>query len=287
MDNTDGSFFESSARNCGNIGKTERYSWVTKDTPGELKYIQKDLLRIHPAYQRDIIPSKVKEITALWSWVSAGVIIVGERGGEFWVIDGQHRVVSAKRRNDIIELPCIVFKTSSVQQEAGAFLDVNAGRKPISSLGKFKAMLAAGDSAAVIVHRVFEKYQITPKPTPSGPGTIKSVAWSLRKAKEDAQKFETVVRLAAELSAKDDMPIMEKLLDGLWYINENTTIGVLDARLKKRLNDVGAKTLLESANKAAAYFVRGGANVWAQGMMDAINKGLRVKFELAPGSCQR
>lgn len=280
MDNLAESFFQDKAINCGNIGKAERYSWITRDAPGELKYLHKDLLRIHPAYQRDIIPSKIKEITAQWSWVSAGVIIVGDRGGEFWVIDGQHRVVSAKRRNDILDLPCIVFKTSSVQQEAGAFLDVNAGRKPISSIGKFKAMLAAGDESAAVVHEIFEKFQITPKATATGPGTIKSVGWALRKAREDAGKFETVVCMAAELSAKDDMPIAEKLLDGLWYIHENTRAGLLDAKLKKRLREVGARALLESANKAAAYFVRGGANVWATGMMSAINKGLRYRFEL-------
>lgn len=263
------------------IDKVKRYGWVTKDQPGTLKNLHKDVLQIHPAYQRDVIPSKVKEITANWSWVGAGAIVVGERGGEFWVIDGQHRVLAAKRRSDITHLPCVVFQTEGVKQEAVAFLDLNAGRKPVSSIGKFRAMLAAGDEAARTVHRVLDDLNVVLKGTPSKGKELKSVAWSVRRAGEDAEKFEIVMRMAAELS--HDIPIQERLLEGLWYINDRLRGGISDKRFSDRLRAVGARRLIDAANKASAYFVRGGANVWATGMMDEINKGLRNKFALRDG----
>lgn len=263
------------------VDKKTRYGWVTKDEPGVLKYLHKDALQIHPAYQRDVILQKVKEITAQWSWVGAGVIVVGERGGEYWVIDGQHRVTAAKRRSDITLLPCVVFQTEDVKQEAIAFLDLNTGRKPVSSLGKFKAMIAAGDEAAITVNRVLEELGVTTAPTATKGKELKSVAWAVKKAGENAEKFKLVMRTAAELS--HDMPIQHRLLDGLWYINERLQGGISDKRFNERLHSVGARRLIEGANKAAAYFVAGGASVWATGMMEEINKGLHKKFTLRDG----
>lgn len=263
------------------VDKVKRYGWMTKDEPGVLMTLHKDVLQIHPAYQRDVIPAKVKEITANWSWVGVGAIVIGERGGDYWVIDGQHRVLAAKRRSDITHLPCVVFQTEGVRQEAIAFLDLNTGRKPVSSIGKFKAMLAAGDEAACTVHKTLEALGVSLVATAKKGRELKSVAWSVRKAGESPDKFSTVMRIAAELS--HDMPIQERLLDGLWHINDRLPGGICEKRFSERLRAVGARRLIDAANKAAAYFVKGGASVWATGMMEEINKGLRNKFTLRDG----
>jgi hypothetical protein len=260
------------------VDKVKRYGWETKNSPGEFASLHKDVLRIHPAYQRAMIPGKVKEVTSCWSWISCGAIVVGERGGEYWVIDGQHRVLAAKRRSDITHLPCLVFKTEGVKEEAIAFLDLNTGRKPVSSLGKFNAMITAGDQASLVVRKVTDDLGIVLKSAASKGKELKSVAWAVKRAAEDEEAFTRVMRAAAELCC--DIPIQERLLDGLWYINERLPGGIESKRFKERLQSVGVRRLLDAANKAAAYFVRGGASVWAIGMMDEINKGLRNKFQL-------
>jgi hypothetical protein len=260
------------------VDKTKRYGWVTKDIPGELTILHKDKLQVHPAYQRDVIPNKVKEITANWSWVAAGAIVVGERGGEFWIIDGQHRVLAAKRRSDIDCLPCLVFQTESVKQEAIAFLDLNAGRKPVSSIAKFKAMTAADDQVACAVNDVLSSLGVSVASHAKKAREMNGVAWCIKKAKENVEKFEIVMRVAVDISG--DTPIKERLLDGLWYINEKLPGGITEKRFYDRLHSVGAKRLIEAANRSAAYFVAGGAKVWATGMMDEINKGLHRKFSL-------
>lgn len=264
------------------VDKTARYGWITKDAPGELRTLHKDVLQIHPAYQRDAIPSKIKDITAQWSFVACGAIVVGLRGNEYWVIDGQHRVLAAKRRSDITHLPCVIFHTEDVKQEAVAFLDLNTGRKPVSTLGKFKAMIAAGDESAVFVHDTLEAFGITPKPSAHKAKEIKSLGWALKKAKENPARFEKVMRMANDLST--DIPIQEKLLDGLWYIDERIDGGITNRRFSERIHQIGASKLIEAANKASAYFVRGGASVWAQGMLDAVNRGLQKRFEMKAGA---
>lgn len=260
------------------VNKTSRYGWVTKDTPGQLRMLHKDVLQIHPAYQRDLIAEKVKAITAAWSWLSLGALVVGKRGGEYWVIDGQHRAVAAKRRSDIQLLPCVVFETEDVQEEARGFLDLNTGRKPVTAVAKQKAMVAAGDETAAYVQKTCADLGLEIKATAMTAGSIKCVAWCMRRAAEDKEAFSTVLAMGAKLSQADSMPVHERLLDGLWMLNNRCGEGLSDKRLVKRLQEKGARTLVDAANRAAAYYANGGAKVWAQGMLAEINKGMHKKF---------
>lgn len=262
------------------VDKTARYGWVTKDEPGELKMLHKDVLQIHPAYQRDVLPDKVKSITAEWSWLSLGALVVGERGGEYWVIDGQHRTLAAKRRSDIAQLPCVVFKTADVKTEARGFLDLNTGRKPVTAVAKQKAMVAAGDEVAAYVQQQCEALGLEIKANVHSAGQLKCVAWCARRAAENKDVFRAVLTIGAELSTQDQMPVSERLLEGLWLLNARCGDGLADKRLTKRLREKGARTLLDAANRAAAYYASGGGKVWAQGMLAELNKGLQRKFTI-------
>ena len=260
------------------VDKTARYGWVTKDEPGELKMLHKDVLQIHPAYQRDVVQQKVRAITAAWSWLSLGALVVGERGGEFWVIDGQHRALAAKRRSDINRLPCVVFKTADVKTEAQGFLDLNTGRKPVTAVSKQKAMVAAGDEVAAYVQQQCDALGLEIKGSAGHAGQLKCISWCTRRAAENKDVFSLVMAIGAELSAKDQVPVGERLLEGLWQLNARCGEGLADKRLVKRLREKGARTLIEGANRAAAYYANGGGRIWAQGMLVEINKGLQRKF---------
>lgn len=262
------------------VDKTKRYGWVTKDEPGSLQMLHKDVLQVHPAYQRDVLPEKVKAITAEWSWLSLGALVVGERGGEYWVIDGQHRTLAAKRRSDITHLPCVVFKTADVKTEARGFLDLNTGRKPVTAVAKQKAMVAAGDEVAVFVQKTCDALSVTIRPTANKAGEIKCVAWCVRRSAENAEAFTQVLAFGAEISRADNMPIPERVLEGIWILNAKCGEGLADKRLAKRLREKGARALLDAANRAAAYYASGGGKVWAQGMLAEINKGLQRKFTM-------
>lgn len=259
-----------------NVTKVERYGWTVKDAPGEMISLSKHLLQVHPAYQRHAIDSKIKMIASAWSWLACGAIIVGKRGGEYWVIDGQHRVIAAKSRSDIDRLPCLVFETVSVEQEARGFLDANTGRKPVSSIDKFRASIAAGDEVAIYVDSVFQELGVIPRSTANKAMEIKSVAWAMSRARENRESFESVMRLAAELC--QERILHEMLLDGLYYINANSGTSLKNPRLRERLKKVGADRLIDAAKRAAAYYARGGARIWAEGMLAEINKGLREKI---------
>lgn len=262
------------------VEKTTRYGWTTKDTPGVLLMLHKDVLQIDPIYQRDVIAQKVKEITGAWSWIGCGALSIGRRNGEYWVIDGQHRALAAKRRVDITHLPCVVFDTVDVKQEARGFLDLNAGRKPVSAIGKQKALMASGDEVAVVVTKTCESLGISIRPHASKARELKCIAWCMRRAADNAETFAKILAMAADMSDADNMAIPERVLEGLWYLNDKIDGGLADKRLANRLREKGARELLEAASRAQAYYSYGGGKVWASGILSHINKGLRTRFAM-------
>lgn len=260
-----------------NIDRVTRYGWKMKDQPGELRMLNKTLLQIHPIYQRDASAEKILNISNSFSWLAFGALVVGHRDGEFWVIDGQHRALAAQRRSDVTHVPCVVFQTDDVQQEAQGFLDLNTGRKPVTAMGKFKAMVAAGDEVAVFVKNTLIDFGLELTITAKSVNTIKCVGWCITRASENRQAFVEVLALAADLSRADNIPVSERLLGGLWYLN-NSGDGLQDKRLRKRIFEKGAQTLVDAATRATAYFGRGGGKVWATGIVNELNKGLVHKF---------
>lgn len=260
------------------VDKVKRYGWTIQDRPGELRHLHKDVLRIHPAYQRELIQQKVTEISAAWSWVAMGALVVGERGGEFWVIDGQHRACAAKRRSDITHLPCVVFQTNDVQEEARGFLTIQTMRKPVSSVAKQKAMVAAGDEVALFVQATCDALGLEIRPYATSAGQIKCIAWCHSRASEDKDAFREVLGLGAELCTADNMHVAERLLEGLWVLHARCGEGLADKRLVRRLREKGARRLLDGIARAVAYHVSGGGKIWAQGMLSELNKGLQHKF---------
>lgn len=262
--------------------KIERYGWKVQDHPGDFELIHKTQLIINEEYQRAASPTKIRELQRDWSWVACGAISVARRSGSYWVVDGQHRVLAAKKRSDIAELPCIVFSVEDVAEEARGFLNANANRKPVSAVAKHRAAVVAGDPDAVALQQVLDEFGIEPNPTNDGnPDHISCIASAAKKSAESVEDFKLVFGVAIELARASDQQLPAVLLDGLWYLNRNVEGGVSNPRLRKRLFDTGASRLVEGANRAAAFFAKGGAKVWATGMLEVLNKGLQKRFSFS------
>lgn len=262
----------------GKESKIGRYGWKVKDERGRLELLNKNLLKAHPAYQRHLNITKARKLASAWSWIACGAICVGQRGDEYWIIDGQHRVEAAKKRSDISLIPCIVFDTECVEQEAKGFLDANTTRNAVRIVDKFRANLACGEEVALYVQAELARLNITAKQNAKRPLELHAVGWAMRRASENRESFSAVIELASQLCANS--PIHERLLEGLYYIHTNSKDGLLNSRLRERILKIGQAQLLEAANRASAFFARGGAKIWAAGMLEEINKGLRNKIVL-------
>lgn len=269
--------------NNGKTDKVSRYKWKLKDSPGTFKYISKHDLRIADEYQRELIETKVLDISADWSWFGCGALVVAIRNFEYWVVDGQHRFRASLNRSDIQTLPCMVFDTYDVVEEAKAFLTLNTGRKPVTAIGKLKALAASNDENSEFVVNAIKNAGLVISKTCTNGTQIKCISVCQRLAKEGRDTFVRSLKLCSELSAVSNVPVLERVLAALYYIDKNTVEGIEDKRMRARIKSIGSDGLYAAASRASAYYAHGGMKVWADGVLAALNKGVQNKFEFING----
>jgi hypothetical protein len=254
--------------------KIARYKWKLKDKPGLLETVPKELLRVNEEYQRAHNIDKALKLAGNWSWIACGCLIVAYRDGEYWVIDGGHRTVAAMHRSDIDLLPCIIFETEGIEQEAQGFLDSNTNRKPMTMFDRHRARLVINDPVAVMIQKEADAQGVT-----LGKYARRDTVRCLSQLYYVAERWPEVYRLAfkvcCQLAKREAGHVGEKLFLGVWYLLQAFDH---DRRLIARMNEIGALKLEQGALKASAYYARGGARIWAEGMLTALNFRLRVKF---------
>lgn len=126
------------------------------------------LLNLDRGYQREIRPHKIKHLKENWDWVKFYPLRVsrrvgGWRAGELFIWDGQHRfLVASELFGEYQEIPCYISDMTHTQ-EALYFARQHEGESSIGGNARFKALVAAGDPAALDVMRITKEagYHIT------------------------------------------------------------------------------------------------------------------------------
>lgn len=259
--------------------KIERYGWKVKDKPGEFALIDKRELHVDESYQRSHKYARVAKLSAEWSWVACGAISVALRDpGEWYVIDGQHRVLGAMQRDDISQMPCMVFDVEDVAQEAQGFLDANTNRKPMGMVDRFKALLTTNNHGAMVVDELVTRAGLRVDTGPST-HTVGCVGAMLTCIAEDEMRFRRIWPIVVSLCEGEK--VVQVLIHGMFYLEGHIPDNSLsDPRWRKRIIQVGYADILRSVMQAAAYHGSGRSNlICALGIVNAINKGLRNPLE--------
>lgn len=255
--------------------KIRMYRWTVSGEPGQMMWIDKSDLLVDRTYQRDPKSSdaKINRLAADWSWIACGTITVADRNGQKFVVDGQHRALAAMKRSDIRELPCIVFKTNAAAEEAGAFLRANRNRKPMTAIQAFKAMVASGDRAALIANEMIRDagLRIDPKPGDGGFSAVGALLFAISTDEAAARRVWPVVVEACGAGG-----IHNVILRGMFYIERGMDGSLGEARWRKKAAAIGRAGLIEAAHRGAAFRGASGDKVWAEGIANALNKGIRV-----------
>lgn len=266
------------------VSKIDRYKWTIKDSRGEYMAIDKNDLFVDHAYQRDQNDNKTIEMARSWSWMACGAILVAMRkDGTHFVFDGQHRVMAARKRSDISNLDCLVFEVDEITDEASGFLKSNTLRKPVSMAAKFKAMLVCNDENAIGVSNMLEELGLKTDKN-CKPGHFGSLAWAVKSHARNRESFCKTMRIVASL-AGSKYPIHESMCRGVLHLHAKH--GALDCvKFVRRMHQVGYQELFDALNRAASYYKRGGEKQWGQGILDAVNHGLRNRFYVEqPSDC--
>lgn len=265
-------------RGSGRMSKIERYGWILRDAPGVFMEINKHEIQVDHDYQRDQVNvDKVRAIAGAWSWAGCGAISVALRpDGRFFVFDGQHRVLAAKVRADITTLPCMAYECDSVAKEAAGFLVTNSERKPVTAIDKFRSLVITDDEAAQHVKHVLSDLGLEICKTANRPGQIKCVARCMTLATSDPDCFRKAAVLAERI-CRDVSPIHEDIMAGLFHIHRKH--GLLDdGRFVRRVVDVGHAALVDGIRRSRIFRGKGGELTLMEGILAAVNKGLRNRF---------
>lgn len=262
------------------VSKIEVYKWRLQDEPGKFKMLHKDELLIAP-YQRTVIKwKKIFEWSANWSWVLCGTLTVALRDGKYYLIDGQHRKIAAKRRTDIDKLPCMVYRFIRIQDESRKFKELQTNRSGIIPTETFRSDLISEDPAALEVRELLKQtsHYI------DNAYTAKSVRFpnALMKACiKNSEILNDIWPLFVTLHDGDFLNIW--IFEGLFYLEENLRKqgkSVFDKDIYRKLITFKRGKLIGSIHEARMFYNKGGARIYAEGILRLINYKKVNKIEL-------
>jgi len=119
-------------------------------------------LEVDHRYQRDVKPTRLKQLADALDLDAIGEITVSERkDASLVIIDGQHRVAALKERG-LSDWPCScrVYCGLTLRQEALLFRKLNNTKKP-SIWDEFKAGLVAKEPEAVRINAIARSKNLT------------------------------------------------------------------------------------------------------------------------------
>jgi hypothetical protein len=104
-------------------------------------------------YQRAIDTARAMKYANEFDINKAGVIIVSERNGNYYIIDGQHRTFAAKLAK-VEHLMCQVLIGLTYQQEAKLFKEINTTGKKPNAADIFKSEVESQDDKALEIRNI-------------------------------------------------------------------------------------------------------------------------------------
>lgn len=265
-----------------NVSKVEHCGWKIADRPGTFAMVSKHDLHIDQAYQRDKISNaRVLEIASVWAWAACLVLAVARRpDGSLWVFDGQHRLLASLKRDDIEELPCLIFDVEDIEDEAMGFVSVNTVRGSVSSYHRFRALLVAGNEAAYAVQKMVTDagYKVV-NSSCSGKGSVSCVATLLSQCEKGGNVAADIFAMMAHVY--DGQSIDGDTFAGMCFLERHLRHKNLGSLLEsvhvERLRLEGSAGIEKFIGKARDYYSRGGAKVYAQGVVNLLNKLRRTR----------
>ena len=260
--------------------KREKFSWAKPNPPGVFRLIDKSSLMIDARYQRgEVSRAKVMEIARSWDWRLFGVVCVVKRSdGSLWIYDGGHRWRAAGYRDDIRELPCLVFDIGNIEDEARSFVGTNTLISNVSAYHLFRASLLANEPTCVAVQALLDKhgYSVANTKKPYGFTAIHTLRNMVAENAEVASKvFAACVDIAS-----DGEQIPHATMQGMFVMVKRVGDEVLSEKSVAKLRDIGIAGIETAIRREKHIVGKGGDRVQAKAILDLLNKGRRTKLAL-------
>lgn len=217
----------------------------------ENRKIGVDELKISEAYQRTVVPARVKRIAKHLDQDAFGSLTVGQRrDGSCWVVDGMQRLTAA-RELGIAMVPCDVFQSDGQEHEARVFRLKNRERTNVSALALFNAQLTEGDPQTIeivaVVKRAGLKLRLRDEGGQGWP-YIKAVKALERSfGRVGAYGLETGLRILTEAWPGEDGALQGDMIEGVcWFIRKHEEFD--ERRLIERLSKKSITGVIRAAD---------------------------------------
>lgn len=267
--------------NGGFVDKIQKNNWNTDvGIFGENRNIKKWYIAIDESYQRPSREKRVLEIASKWRWEAFGRVVVGERSNNgLFIVDGQHRLLAARKRSDVDLLPCIVFQSSGASEEAELFLILNTVRGPMTALERFQAQVITKDPIALAIFTAANELGLyIPKrncAASTDRNTVSCVDSLIKSWNINSKCAYESLQLSKDITS--DSMIHRDVYLGIFYLNLKLyKFGSSLSKYKERLVQIGDSSLKFYIKKhAIANDDHINNETRARGVLAAINKGLR------------
>lgn len=247
-----------------------------------LQWVEIAAMVIDDRYQRPINAGgwrTVRAIAEKFNWACfTPVLLAPIEGGQFAVIDGQHRVHAAAMCG-IKSVPSMVVPIAATEQ-ARAFLQVNTARTAMSQFNKFKAGLAAGEDWAIEADKAVRDagctlMRFTPSAKSREPGQILCVA--LVREMVTKGHARAVTNTLTAVRALDTGGSSSPLYYSDWLLNPLM-------RAVSGFPKIDADTLTEILRKRRPFHVMDAAERQAKAEGKSVGLVARQMFEATIGS---
>lgn len=263
--------------------KIERFGWKLLDEPGEFKLINKNELVIDEQYQRGLSQVKVNKLAREWSWIACGAISVSWREPLdrhlYYVMEGQHRTEAAKKRADIDALPCLVFKSLELSEEAAGFVNANSNRGALTMAARHKGSLMAGNRVSAVIDELAHSIGRAVRPA-SEPGSLNCVLAMIHAVETDEAALRRIFTLVGMIC--EGKPLPRNMLLGMFYIETHLpgNQSLASNRLATRLLERGYQRIMDSIATAMRLRGKGRPSTCAEGILAVLNYRVRNPVRL-------
>ena len=259
--------------------KRERFSWTEPCALGAFMMIKKQDLNIDGSYQRDqVSKSKVLDIARDWDWKLFNTLsVVMRKDGSFWLYDGGHRCRASFLRDDITELPCMVFKAEDEKTEAKAFVGANTMKSVVSAYYKHRASVMTGEPIAVAAQSILDKHGYVAAQCSTAKYSFAAINALLMHVKENEILAEKVFAACAFI-AQDGEQFSGAVFTAIFTCQKKlgNKADIFSKEYLERLKRATIPGIENAIRRAKWVSGLGGAAVGAKAVLDILNKNKRV-----------
>lgn len=257
--------------------------------PSKIYDVKIASIRVPPAgvTQRKFNKAHAEEIAANLDFDKIGVPVINHRDGNFWVVDGQHRVAAIKMwfaPSDPGVLRCQVYENLTDKEMADLFVSINRRRRVVQPFTNFQICCTAEYKRESDILRTVEaqNLKVSQSKEPNCVGAVGALGAVYDRA--GVVVLGQVLRVLRDAYGGDPAAFDGQLIQGIGLVfnryNGRTDERALASRLSSSMN--GARGLLRRAEAQRERTGNQKAQCVAATVVDVYNKGAKPSQRLAP-----